>query len=385
MAGRAGRRGMDVRGFVLYAPTLSVAGERNRCPANELEVMLTGSMPSVESQLAVEETFVLRHLGKGFGAEILETTLLHDQLCRQSDALRAGSSVSAKLSTEEFTSEFEAAVDRYDLQKSRVEGTTGDLIRLNPKQRKQAEKEMREIAEKWGSVEEFEKKRDRFHEHIKAEKEIIACQTQLRTSWDQAYDWLYEMGFIEWNQAGSAVPGQKLTARGYACAAFSDGHPLILGTVVADRGLENLSAAEIFAWLCMFLREGRSKDCAGGGTERPVPSAALRETLDYTHDLAKQLGVELDEMLTTLMLDWCANKDLMRISIWIEPALLGTFVKAVMRVVSYIDVLKEVVLGLGFYEVHNRLDNHQETLLGGLVTNESLYLSMADEKVVQEK
>jgi len=29
----------------------------------------------------------------------------------------------------------------------------------------------------------------------------------------------------------------------------------------------------------------------------------------------------------------------------------GTFVKAVMRVVSYIEVLKEVVLGLGFYEV----------------------------------
>ncbi len=29
----------------------------------------------------------------------------------------------------------------------------------------------------------------------------------------------------------------------------------------------------------------------------------------------------------------------------------GTFVKAVMRVVSYIEVLKEVVLGLNFYEV----------------------------------
>jgi len=30
------------------------------------------------------------------------------------------------------------------------------------------------------------------------------------------------------------------------------------------------------------------------------------------------------------------------------------------------------------YEVHNRLDNHHEALLGGLVTNVSLYLAMAD-------
>jgi len=58
--------------------------------------------------------------------------------------------------------------------------------------------------------------------------------------------------------------------------------------------------------------------------------------------------------------------------------MLGTFVKAVMRVVTYIEVLKEVLLGLGQYEVHNRLDNHHDALLGGLVTNVSLYLAMAD-------
>jgi hypothetical protein len=92
------------------------------------------------------------------------------------------------------------------------------------------------------------------------------------------------------------------------------------------------------------------------------------------------LEVELDRHLGLLKLDWCAHKDLTRIACWIEPALLGTFVKAVMRVVSYIEVLKEVVLGLGFYEVHNRLDNHHEALLGGLATNESLYLALTEDK-----
>jgi hypothetical protein len=62
---------MDDVGFVVYAPTLSVAGERNRAPVHELKNMLTGSMPAAESQLVVDRSFVLRHLGKGFGAEVL--------------------------------------------------------------------------------------------------------------------------------------------------------------------------------------------------------------------------------------------------------------------------------------------------------------------------
>ena len=74
----------------------------------------------------------------------------------------------------------------------------------------------------------------------------------------------------------------------------------------------------------------------------------------------------------------CEHKDITRIANWIEGHLLGTFVKTVMRIISYIDVCKEVLLGLGEYETHNALDNHTDLLLGGLVTNESLYLSLAD-------
>jgi len=107
----------------------------------------------------------------------------------------------------------------------------------------------------------------------------------------------------------------------------------------------------------------------------PHPWQVLRET----DALAEILEVTLDRTLSLMMLDWTKHKDITRIAQWIDPALLGGFVKAVMRVSSYIDVLKEVLLGLGMYEVHNKLDNHMDLLLGGLVTNESLYLRIADE------
>ena len=66
--------------------------------------------------------------------------------------------------------------------------------------------------------------------------------------------------------------------------------------------------------------------------------------LEETHALAEMLEVELDRTLTLMMLDG-AHKDLTRIATWIDPVL-GTFVKAVMRVASYIDVVREVCLGL---------------------------------------
>lgn len=87
--------------------------------------------------------------------------------------------------------------------------------------------------------------------------------------------------------------------------------------------------------------------------------------------------IALDRQLGLLVLDWVEKKDITRIAKWVDAALLGTFVKAIMRVVSYVDIVKEVALGLGQFEVHNKLDDHLDKLLGGLVTNESLYLSMA--------
>ena len=80
MAGRAGRRGMDELGYVLYCPTLSVAGLRNMASATEVREMLVGHMPSARSQLLVNRPFVLRQLKRGCGPADLSRTLMADQV-----------------------------------------------------------------------------------------------------------------------------------------------------------------------------------------------------------------------------------------------------------------------------------------------------------------
>ena len=203
-------------------------------------------------------------------------------------------------------------------------------------------------------------------------REIEENETALEGQWHDATGWLADYGFVE------PGDGVTLTPRGRTCAAFADGEPLILGTIIADGHLETLTTGEICAWLCLFLRETRGTDLSQAELPPPTPSVALDEVLYESDGLAEILEVSLDRNLCLMMLDWTTHKDITRIAQWVDPHNLGAFVKAVMRVSSYIEVVKEVLLGLGYYETHNKLDNHMDLLLGGLVTNESLYLRLAD-------
>ena len=74
------------------------------------------------------------------------------------------------------------------------------------------------------------------------EQEISDNARQLRSEWDHAMAWLVDYGFVEPSREGGDGCG-TLTARGNACAAFADGHPLIVGTIIADGWLPQLSQA----------------------------------------------------------------------------------------------------------------------------------------------
>ena len=246
-------------------------------------------------------------------------------------------------------------------------------VSVAPKQRKQLERDMRAIAEKFpGGEAAFHALRERRRARDQHERSLAESATQLRDEWDAAVLWLREASFL------GGESGDALTARGRACAAFADGQPLIMGTVIADGGLEQLSFEEICAWLCLFLRECKMRETPlPNAPELPRVSDALEATIGYSNELAEHLGLEpLDRKLSELMLDWTTHRDIHRIATRIDAALLGSFVKSVMRIVSYVDLVREVLLGLGMYETHNKLDSHMDRLFGGVVTNESLYLRM---------
>ena len=108
--------------------------------------MLTGALPAAESQLIVDRSFVLRHLGKGFGAEVLDTTLLADQLRRQADAICDKAAREAAPPLPEGAA---PRIERYMELDASVKGSDNQFIRLSAKQQKEAEKEMKAKLKDW--------------------------------------------------------------------------------------------------------------------------------------------------------------------------------------------------------------------------------------------
>jgi len=365
---------MDELGYVIYCPTLSVAGLRNMSSAVSMRGMLVGTMPAAESQLIIDRPFVLRHLRQGYGPEVLARTLAHDQARRQVEALSEELEVAAKLLQETGKADLFAAATRYAQIESELAGQ-GGLIKVSQKQRKKLDKEKEDLTDQFGDSLESVYAKIAKRDGIRSQ--IESCEGALLSQWEESFNWLQDKKFVspDRNSEGKV----QLTPRGLACAAFADGHPLITGTIISDGVLEYLSQGEVCAWLCIFLRESRVKEVEKASTPPEKYGENLAWAMDETYGLATRLGVELDHNLSLVMHDWCIHKDIKRIAMWIEPAMLGTFVKAVMRVVSYLDVTREVLLGLSMFEAHNKLDNFMDLLMGGLVTNESLYLRLADD------
>ena len=386
MAGRAGRRGMDELGYVIYAPTLSVGGLRTMASPHELREMLTGRMPAARSQLVVDHSFVLRHLARGCGEEVLTRTLRADGNRRERDALSAelaaADAAAGGAGAGGGGAALAAASARFAEVKAKLGGEEigGVKMQIGQKARKALEKELRELKEAHGDAIEAQANADA--NRARLEQDIRANEEALRNEWARAYGWLCDYEFIA--PATGPGPSLTLTARGQACAAFAEGHPLIIGTIISDGWLAGLNAREVCAWLGCFLRESSrmpelpDAPPSSGGEPPAAPSKALLQVLDESDHLAGMLDVKLSRNLCLLLLDWTRFKDVGRIASWLDGHELGSFVKGVMRIVSYVDVVRTVLLGLGEYETHNRLDAHMELLLGGLVTNESLYLHLVD-------
>ncbi|KAJ8604109.1 hypothetical protein CTAYLR_001776 [Chrysophaeum taylorii] len=364
MAGRAGRRGLDEVGYVVYAPKLSVAGLKNLAPLHEVNRMLTGDVQAATSQLDVDRPFVLRHLARGHDSNILKRTLRADQLRRENDVarrrLRDQHAVDAATAT---------SFSAYDAIQLRLNQ------KLPQKEVKRLTRERRGILDAYpGGADAFLSAKRKATESRKATLAIEKNDTRLEDDWHAAYLWLRDASFLD--------DDGRLAPRGRAAAAFSDGEPLILGTCVADGAIARLDLPEICAFIALFIPNRCCKD------DEPLPadvissklSQNLLETFDYADQLAHHLHKDdLPRNLATLVLDWCRTKDIHRIAACVDPHLLGSFVKVIMRVLSYVDALREVLLGLQYYETHNVLDHHADALLFGLVTNESLYLRIDDD------
>ena len=332
MAGRAGRRGMDDHGYVMYVPT------RRPAPFAIFQSILKSKPPVTKSQLEIDPMFVLRNLGPG--KAVLDRSLFARELLQERTLLEGELGAVGGQDSE--------AAERMIYLERRL---TDKVVKLPNKQAKKARRELYELKQKHG-VDDLTL--------LKAHAELTAKLARnvafVDDVWAKALAWLTRAGYTE---------GDKLTVSGRAARELCDGRPLTRAAALVAGKVDNLSTTELLAWLAFFVPMG--------GVEHPddlpqVPAAVRDAVGDAVGD------EEVCETSARLMYLWCEEKNVGKLCHFLPMTQLGAFVKTALRVSSYVEEMLPVLLAMEKFEVHNRLLNHQERLFYGIVTNRSLYV-----------
>ena len=349
MSGRAGRRGMDDKGFVVYYPVRNVATD------SEFRQLLFGKMPAAISQLSIDPLFVLKSLV--YDDAILSKSLLYHQQTSYINTL-----------TQELNKL--PCVNDDDMKKMTVYLDLQDrlkpgLIRVTNTQRKMYDREMAEL----GLSKEVIKVAS---ERITIEKEINSKKTQLDKEWEHSLNWLKEYNFLDYETS-------KPTMTGKIASGLSDGKPLVRAVLIEDIKNKNITFEQFAGWLGCFTESLRltedmyveDKEINGMLEDTDRADERFQSLYEYN-----SYSDKIDYNTGLLIYLWAQHKDINQICGYIGSGQLGTFIKAVLRVISYMEEMKKVLLGLQYYELYNCLDHHQDRLMNGMVSNRSLYVEM---------
>lgn len=131
----------------------------------------------------------------------------------------------------------------------------------------------------------------------------------------------------------------------------------------------DLNIEMLVSWLSLF---------AGG----PVfKTHGLKIPKDLEYIVKESIGATeyyyeecLDKGIAYIMYDWVMYKDVKRILQFTHLSSFGSFIKVVLRVCSFIEETKTILLGLEKYEEYNRLENYEERIFSGIVSNDSIYV-----------
>jgi superfamily II RNA helicase len=361
MAGRAGRRGKDDKGLVLYLP------DREPESLEDVKRMMTGAKATFQSRMTFGYDFLLKTLQAGsldwlhvmkqsYWYKRYEQTF---QACQRELAALEAEKAGLGL-TEEDLGEL--------LERERLAEALRGAVNAA---RKKAQQEWGAWENRHGGA--------RWAGLLKgrAKKEIRDMEDPTVDVWARLAS-LGAMGFLE-NPVGPDHP-LKLTELGTMATEVNEGHPLLM-SVAFEKGLfAGLSADETVVALAAFIREGGEED--GSSCNIPV---AIKEALGavegeaYQLDRLEKIKNDADDYwtLSTAWLEplwrWlegataaeiCADYDLYE----------GNFMRILLKTVNLVEEWRSIATLKKSVEELEKLRGIEVRILREVAVSDSLYL-----------
>lgn len=374
MAGRAGRRGKDDKGFVFYLP------QREPVSLGDLQTMMTGKKSPITSRMDFGYDFLLKTFQsknlrwmdlmkqsywyrqvqsekdqkikaiEQLKQDLQSMSISKEKLdeCKEREALE----LKVKTSVNKHKKEAQRALER---MKESQSGPAWDIL-WNRYQRAKTLMETLEKEEK--SLDDLE------HIHLTQVEPVI----ELLQGW----------GFLN--------EEKELTQLGILGSEINEGHPILMAIAFQQGLWKGMTQEDFVAFLAAFLQEGKVD-------KEPKPSEVdmsniTRDALNTIADLAYKYSCEESRKQISLQ-----KRDLWSLhSQWIEPLLLwmegeeaavicqdyglfeGNFIRSVLKISNMVEEWVSLATFTKEIELLTLLEGLKERLVRGIAKPESLYL-----------
>ena len=374
MAGRAGRRGKDDRGLVIYLP------QREPVSSAELKQIVCGKVASFGSQMNFGYDFLLKIVNSSSSGSITDKELIQKSYWNalEQEYLEGLQKEALALEVIPLKPEEQAECEiYYDIQRRISENQNA--------KKKAAQRELVNWKDShkesiWNSI------LSRYDKWIDMNKKKERLDSEIRTMQDRFSNvrnipivqarrlLLEEYGFLE-------SAGLALTPLGRLASEVNEGHPFLMVELYIHQTntLSPLSAVELLTILALFIGDKGSKPCIS--ISKPVD-----EVLDHLNRHIKKI-VAMEERYKIynakleLSTDWIEP-----IAEWLEGELSmaevaakyeifeGSLQKALMKLGALLEEFQAMASISGNVDMLKKLDHCRPLILRDLILAESLYL-----------
>lgn len=380
MAGRAGRRGLDTMGTVIYLP------DRNPIEPYEMRSMMCGGKAAVTSRMEFDYDFILKtiHSGNRTWLDILEKSYWRRQRQVQMDDVKSEQS---KLIMR--LQQIQLSADDMDVIQQRVDLEEQIAMTTNAK-RKKAELQLQRWKEEYRGIK-WENAWKAYEEIKKIRRDLLNFERDLAilsdtsSSVERKIKVLEQAGFLKPMDNPTAHTKESLTTLGILATELNESDSMVISQFYMSPRAKQLEPKELLAVLASCILDGKVEGDASLGELR-VPQI-IRDSLYDLNEIWRSLG-QIENTQKSLESPWKLSTS------WIGPiwdwmagdsvaticgnygVYEGNLIRSVLKLQNMLDEWRSMAAFCEHTDMMDKFRDAHTLLIREAVIQDSLYLHM---------
>jgi superfamily II RNA helicase len=384
MAGRAGRRGKDDKGVVIYLP------DREPVEPSEMKAMMKGSRPPIQSRMDFHYDFILKTLQSSEPGQplkwlsIMEQSYWFQQRQRQIKQVRGELEMCEKKMVEIKLEELfcEGCEKRFEFEQKIRETVNAARKEI---QRQLDTLKNKQFGPKWNQAwTNYNALRTLKKEYQDLQDDLLALESH-KDSIQPAVKFLCEIGYLK-NDDAQTLKNEDLTLKGTLATEINEGHQILMTELYTRELLHGLSGEDIIAVLACFQENKETEDSPT--IEELNVSSGARKAIEEVCAMAQNYQSIEDQIGYPLQGYWQISTQMIEpMRRWIEGEhasaicqehglFEGNFIRSVMKMANMLDEWLALATYCQHTEQVDKIMEVRQKIIRGAAISDSLYLRL---------